>query len=67
VYEVNEYEGYGILIGEVVSATADPSILDGGGRPLTKLLGAVGFDGIGAAYIYHGKVLGTYGYTADKK
>jgi flavin reductase (DIM6/NTAB) family NADH-FMN oxidoreductase RutF len=67
VHEVSEYESYGILIGEVVSATADKAACNENGRPLTSLLDVVGFDGIGSAYIYNGRKLGTYGYTSNKK
>jgi flavin reductase (DIM6/NTAB) family NADH-FMN oxidoreductase RutF len=62
--EIGFYEGYAVLIGEVVSVSADERVLDEGGNPVAALVGAVGFDAVGSAYLRRGEAIGTYGYGA---
>jgi flavin reductase (DIM6/NTAB) family NADH-FMN oxidoreductase RutF len=66
VLEVGDYENYGLLVGEVVTATAAAEALRDGDAPATSLLQSVVFDSVESAYLYEGEKIGTYGYSAEK-
>jgi flavin reductase (DIM6/NTAB) family NADH-FMN oxidoreductase RutF len=67
VQEIDDYENYGILIGEVVSVSAAKEVLPDCTEPVSHLLGAVVFDGVESSYLYNGRKIGHYGYSAYER